>query len=54
MDDLEITKQSPEEMSEKWLQGVKLLINQEFQEDIKKCYPEEFEDNLERIKTLAQ
>ena len=29
-DKLEITKYSPEEISEKWLQGVKLVINSEF------------------------
>ena len=51
---MEITNHSPEEISEKWLQGVKLVINSEFDQDIKKCYPEAREANYERIKTLAQ
>ena len=40
-DHLEITRHTAEEISEKWLQGVTLVINNEFEEEIRKCYPEE-------------
>ena len=54
IDDLEINHATEEEISQKWLGGIKLVHNQEFSEELNASFPESRQTSTRRINILAE
>ena len=49
-----MNKIEADEINEKWLQGIKLNHNKDYEKEIRASYPESHEQTCDRINTLAE